>query len=714
MSGISRDTIEYARELNTLRERVAVLERVSRSQFPPSQGGSISGSSSPVTSTDHGGLGGLSDNDHDQYKTMQNILTPTPTYSSVQDIITTMLSAGLVSGGIISDAGSETINVAAGTGMIKSSDSNTADLFTFDWAAEAGLAIPTNTSRYIGIEYNAGVPQVLITATLSDFNGHDKIQLGEVVNEATVLHIQNIPHQSGDGIGHIIDRFQETSDPERGSGIILGESGDANRYVTVTAGTIFNLITKHNIAAFDSSGADRFDIYYVAVAGFTKVANQQSWDMDSYDDGSFTLQTMTNNRYAVLWFYMEFDGDLVAQYGRGQYVTHALAENEAVPSSAPDRINEHAILIGRLIFKKDTTPSIEVESTFTTVFSGLGVTDHDDLSNVLTDQHHTATVSGDIDHDATVNYAADQHVVLPNTFANVISDLVSHSEQVKAGFILHGGGTITVAADYRVGWDQRFIVIDGGRGTHFSTSGFFDITQPTSGVITAVGGGNANTWNANGIVIENWQALYYILPIGSGQASIAANFRMVGYTSDLEIPDDWIFIAGKNADAGDLHVKLGVGLILLASETWIQGTTSMIGGAGAIAHADLTDTNMTGAQLEDITEFGSGNKTYYPCIAGINDTTGMFGYLSNGGFITNKLAQNGYLGFWANISLDKNSLSFKLTAVRVTVASVNGTNYISEVEIWLLDSTPVEYTTGHTDKSTNRTTVGTHNYAITE
>ncbi|KKL26506.1 hypothetical protein LCGC14_2394620, partial [marine sediment metagenome] len=152
----------------------------------------------------------------------------------------------------------------------------------------------------------------------------------------------------------------------------------------------------------------------------------------------------------------------------------------------------------------------------------------------------------------------------------------THSEVVKAGFNLSGGGTITVDGSYRVGWTQRMIVIDAGRGAHFSTVGFFDIDQPTSGVITAVGGGTANTWTASGIVVTNWESLYYILPIGSGSASIAANFRMVGYTSDLEIPDDWILIAKKNHDAGAEHIKFGVGIQLNLSETWVQGTASMI------------------------------------------------------------------------------------------------------------------------------------------
>ncbi|KKN09407.1 hypothetical protein LCGC14_1046850, partial [marine sediment metagenome] len=186
-----------------------------------------------------------------------------------------------------------------------------------------------------------------------------------------------------------------------------------------------------------------------------------------------------------------------------------------------------------------------------------------------------AIITAELVDGQSINNAIDA-LIAAITFGDVDSgtDFNSHSEQIKAGFIIHGGGSITVDGSDRVGWTQRMIVIDGGHGAHFSTGGYFDINQPTSGAITAVGSGTANTWTAAGIIIPAWQSLYYILPIGSTNTSLAANFRMVGYQSALEIPDDWIFIAGHN---GDTHItKFGVGIQLNASETWVQGTASMI------------------------------------------------------------------------------------------------------------------------------------------
>lgn len=293
----------------------------------------------------------------------------TPTYKYLQDVLDTLLSSGRITGGVISDAGGETIDVASGTGVIKTTDSSVGNFRFFDWSTDTGLAIPTDTVRHIGIEYNAGSPQVVVK-TSDDFDHHTDFHIGDVVNEGGTLHIQNVPHSVDNATGHIILRFFETMPLERSNkygGLILGESGDNNRYITVSAGTLWERITSFAIAAFDSSGADRFDIYHRdGGAGFTRVANQQIWDNDSYDDGNIAL--MDNNKYAVMWFYLELDGGLFAQYGRDQYNTAAGAELESLPATGPDRLQEHAKLIGRIIFKKSATIPVEVQSVFTTTF----------------------------------------------------------------------------------------------------------------------------------------------------------------------------------------------------------------------------------------------------------------------------------------------------------------------------------------------------------
>lgn len=333
------------------------------------------------------------------------------TYSHVQHLQDVFHSAGWVSGGIISDAGGATVDVTTGAGAIRSTASAVGNLLFFDWSAATGQAITANSIRYVGVEYNAGSPQIVIRTT-NNFDSLTDFLLGTVVNESGTLHIQNTPHLVGDHAGNMINRMIDTGRFARDStsgGLILGESADANRYVTMTAGSIWEGLSEFAISAVDTNpggGADTFDIYYDDNAGsFTKVAAQTAWDMDSYDDGSGVLATLGNNRYGVLWFYIELDGELVAMYGTSNAVSSAGAGIESPPSSVPNRIQAHALLIGRIIFRKDTTPAIDVETVFTTTFSSIIATDHGNLAG-LSDDDHTQYMQDLVD-DTTPQLGGD-------------------------------------------------------------------------------------------------------------------------------------------------------------------------------------------------------------------------------------------------------------------------------------------------------------------
>ena len=161
----------------------------------------------------------------------------------------------------------------------------------------------------------------------------------------------------------------------------------------------------------------------------------------------------------------------------------------------------------------------------------------------------------------------------------------------RANRSITGGGTITVDASGNVLWSARFIVIASGRGTNASTTGYFDIECPTSGTITGVGGAGSVTATAAGIPLGAWQALYYILPIGSGNASLAANFRVASYTADVDIPAEWVLICVRNGDSGVFYFNNGIQLKLNGVHTvgtvWNSGND----GPGTGLDADLWDGN---------------------------------------------------------------------------------------------------------------------------
>lgn len=140
-------------------------------------------------------------------------------------------------------------------------------------------------------------------------------------------------------------------------------------------------------------------------------------------------------------------------------------------------------------------------------------------------------------------------------------------ESLRANSAISGGGTISVNSTFSVKWSSRFIIISNGKGSHFSTTGYFDIGMPSAGtVITGLGTSN-KTVDANGILLGPWDALYYILPIGSTQATVANNFRLVNYSYTTEIPETWVLVALKNQDTEFVQFPNGVCLYAGESRT---------------------------------------------------------------------------------------------------------------------------------------------------
>ncbi len=311
-----------------------------------------------------------------------------PTYDDVEDANTLFHSAGWFSGGAISDVGGGNITIAAGTGVLRSGATATTQLLFFDWLELATQAITANSIRYVGVEYNGGAPQATIRTT-DNFNHFTDFELAIVVNESGTLHIQQHEHHAGDTSHTTIERFHQTMHIERdnqGGGLILSDSADGNNDIAVTAGALWIALDRFVISAIDTSGASTFDGYSSQGKEDTGIG---AWPNTLYDNGSGgtgSLQTMGNNRWANLWWYMETDGDLVMVYGSNHYASEAQAEGEALPTTLPNRIQVHGLLIGRFIFQKGEDAS-QVLTAFTETFTVAGVTDHGTLVGLPDNDH---------------------------------------------------------------------------------------------------------------------------------------------------------------------------------------------------------------------------------------------------------------------------------------------------------------------------------------
>ncbi len=314
----------------------------------------------------------------------------TPTYADLQDMHDLARAAGHVDGGEITDAGGGNVNVAAGQGLVRAAANDTGTLFTFDWAAASGLAVPSNTIRYVQVAYNAGSPVVsLVTSESYDYQ--TAFPLGFVINEGGTLYINSTPHSIGRAVGRLSRRNYEVDGRSRANalgGLIISETGTKN--IGVTAGTTWLRGLRSAFSAFDSSGTDRFDRYYRdGVGGFTREATQSALPLNTYDDGTGVLATVGNNNRANYWIYLGPSNAILLVYGRGDFNSLAAAQAESPPNTLPLRLQVGALLLGRFItLRSGGTSSVElVETAFTQDFTPAPVADHGNLAGLADDDH---------------------------------------------------------------------------------------------------------------------------------------------------------------------------------------------------------------------------------------------------------------------------------------------------------------------------------------
>ena len=367
--------------------------------------------------TDHGGLDGLGDDDHSIYHTdgrgdaryytktelgatttghtAGDDLIGVPslagaTYTKLGDVVDLINSAGRISGGLITDEGGEKVTVASGTGFIKATDDDVAEIVSFNWTTATGIAIPNDSIRYIGVIYNSGTPIVDSRAT-NNYDLDTEFILGSVINEHDVLHVLTNPWWVSDGITNVIERFRAegffTRDNYIG-GLILSVPGTRN--VAVTAGTIWSHLNEFAISALDTTVTGTFETYWTDTSDNWTDNDVTQYPVTQWNDlTEDTLQNLGNNKYANWWVYLEVDDDEVAMvYPQAQFSTAAVAEAEAPPTIIPNHLSDHGILIGRILIKQGTDAPVEVQSVFTTTFTASAAADHGNLAGLTDDDHN--------------------------------------------------------------------------------------------------------------------------------------------------------------------------------------------------------------------------------------------------------------------------------------------------------------------------------------
>lgn len=306
----------------------------------------------------------------------------TATYDDVQDWSNIVQSAGVVSGLTVSDSGSGQIDIAAGTGILKTTDSNIGQNVFFNYAGTTNVALTDESVNWIYIDYNAGSPTHGVVTDWTTLDLHTQIIIAKVYRSGTTVHIVDTTQSLFDFARIVMQSRYEVFGFQRASGLVLSS---ATLHLAVTAGVMWEALSRHTLAALDTAVADTFSAWYQTAGVWTEVTGQTVLDNTQYNDTTTGLAALTANRYVVHWVFIDHDDHLNVVYGIGDY-TLAQAQASLVPE-VPTIISEFAILIGRVIVQKSAAAATTTESAFTTLFVGTAPSDHGALTGLSDDDH---------------------------------------------------------------------------------------------------------------------------------------------------------------------------------------------------------------------------------------------------------------------------------------------------------------------------------------
>jgi len=301
-------------------------------------------------------------------------------YKTLRDYIDVAQHSAIITKNLISDNGDGTVTVGAGEGIIKETDIHTGKTVFFSFSEDTNVILTDNAMNYIYVDYNGGSPVIQTTNTLTDINNYSQILLGKVYRIGTILQILEAQEGLIDALSHQMQRFAEVKGFERANGLILGETGTRN--ISVTEGVVWFGLIRRVLGAIDTSSGDSFYYWYRdGNGGHTSLPAQTQIDNTKYDDDSGTLADLGNNNYGVHWVYVDYAGNLHVQFGQGDYNKIANAKAATVPTP-PDFLSHFGMLVGRVIIEEGASSFDVTESAFEIEYTGVVVTDHDDLANL--------------------------------------------------------------------------------------------------------------------------------------------------------------------------------------------------------------------------------------------------------------------------------------------------------------------------------------------
>ncbi len=111
---------------------------------------------------------------------------------------------------------------------------------------------------------------------------------------------------------------------------------ESNGDFSISAGAIWEGLTKHVISSIDTSASDTFTyVYRDGIGGHTQSLGALSIDNLRYDDGSGTLAPVTASFFVNHWIYVDKIDQYFVVYGQDEHITLDEAADESAPVDIP-------------------------------------------------------------------------------------------------------------------------------------------------------------------------------------------------------------------------------------------------------------------------------------------------------------------------------------------------------------------------------------------
>ena len=255
-------------------------------------------------------------------------------------------ATGLLSGSVISQASSTTVDWTSGKGQIADYTVPTDPVITpITWNAVSGytpINIATDGTSVFGYDDEGSLVEFLATA-MSPQDQVDYIFFGSCTHlSGSITSVQTDPGNLGyGGIDSFRSFIQYAIGPANVSGNIYSANG-SNLNIDILGGEGFFLGSNFrnntkipDIVTLTSGTAISFSRVYNEADPSLNITYESlstgSIDPTKYDDGSGTLQNVTTDYWTIQHIYRSRNGATLISYGQTEYATKALA-TEAIPN----------------------------------------------------------------------------------------------------------------------------------------------------------------------------------------------------------------------------------------------------------------------------------------------------------------------------------------------------------------------------------------------